>query len=95
MFLPEEELAVQVTQIDSVEIDDVDFAETREDEVLQELATDPASPNKEDAGLFRRSVSFDRGRWSMRSHLLDQPVDGAERLFGESFTRHGGRLRRV
>ena len=43
MLLSEEELAVQIAQIDGVEIDDVDLAETSQDEVLEKLASDTAS----------------------------------------------------
>lgn len=34
MFVSEEELAVEVAQIDGVEVDDVNFAETSENEVF-------------------------------------------------------------
>ena len=43
MLLSEEELAVQIAQIDGVEIDDVDLAETSQNEVLEKLASDTAS----------------------------------------------------
>ena len=35
MFVSKEELTIQVAQIDSVKINDVNFAEAGEDEVLQ------------------------------------------------------------
>ena len=35
MFMAEEELAVQITEVDCVQVDDVNFAEAREDEVLE------------------------------------------------------------
>jgi hypothetical protein len=43
MFVSEEELAVEVAEVDGVEIDDVDFAEAGQGEVLEEFAADAAS----------------------------------------------------
>lgn len=51
MLMPEKELSVQVTEIDGVKVDDMDFTKTREDEVLQEFAADAASADEEDASL--------------------------------------------
>mgnify|MGYP007054560320 FL=1 len=42
MLVSEEELTVQIAQIDRVQVDDVDFAESGEKEVLQQLAADSA-----------------------------------------------------
>jgi hypothetical protein len=53
MFVSEEELAVEVAEVDCVEIDDVDFAEAGEGEVLEKFAADPAGADEEDAGLGR------------------------------------------
>jgi hypothetical protein len=53
MFVSEEELAVEVAEVDCVEIDDVDFAEASEGEVLEKFAADPAGADEEDAGLGR------------------------------------------
>jgi hypothetical protein len=43
MFVPEQELSVEIAQINSVEINDVDFPETCKDKVLQKLASDSTS----------------------------------------------------
>jgi hypothetical protein len=51
MLVAEEELAIQVTEIDCIEIDDVNLAEAGEDEVFEQLAADAAGSNKEDARL--------------------------------------------
>lgn len=51
MFMPEEELAIEIAQIDCIEIDDVDFAEPGQDEVFEELTADPTCANKEDTRL--------------------------------------------
>lgn len=49
--MSEKELSIQVTEINSIEIDNVDFAEAGKDEVFQKLAADAASANQEDARL--------------------------------------------
>lgn len=51
MFVSEEELSVQVGKIDGIEIDDVDFAITSENKVLEQLATNSAGTNHEHASL--------------------------------------------
>lgn len=45
----EEELAVQVGEIDGVQVDDVDVAEAGEEEVLEQLAADTAGADEEDS----------------------------------------------
>jgi hypothetical protein len=49
--MSEKELSVQVTEVNSVEIDNVNFAEAGKDEVFQKLAADTTSANQEDARL--------------------------------------------
>jgi len=51
MLMSEEKLAIQVAQVDGVKIDDMDFTEACEDEVLQDFAADAASADKEDTRL--------------------------------------------
>ena len=51
MLVAEEKLAVQVAQVDGVEIDDVDFTEAGESEVLEKLAANAASAHHEHARL--------------------------------------------
>ena len=51
MLMSEQELAVQVAQVDGVEIDNVGFTEASEDEVLQKLTADTASTNHQDSRL--------------------------------------------
>lgn len=35
MFMSEKELAVEITEVDSIEIDDMNFAKTSEDKIFQ------------------------------------------------------------
>lgn len=42
VFMPEQELAVQVAQINGIKINDMDFAEACEDKVFEELTSDPS-----------------------------------------------------
>lgn len=51
MFLSEEKLAVEVAQVDRIEVDDVDLSEAREDEVLQQFTANTSSTDHEDTGL--------------------------------------------
>lgn len=39
MLVSEEELAIEVTEIDGVKVDDMDFSKAGEDEILEQLAT--------------------------------------------------------
>jgi hypothetical protein len=57
MFLSKEELTIQVAQIDCIEVNYVDLTEASEDEVLQELAADPACADEKNARLRRECVS--------------------------------------
>lgn len=56
MFLPEEKLSVEITQIDCIEVDDVDLAEASEDKVLQQFTANASSTNHQDSGLLNTSV---------------------------------------
>lgn len=51
MLHAEQELAVEIAQVDGVQVDDVDLAEAREDEVLEQFAADAASADHEDPCL--------------------------------------------
>lgn len=56
VFMAEKELSIQVTEVDSVQIDDMDFAEACKDKVFQELAADATSTNQEYARLRTKNV---------------------------------------
>lgn len=61
MFEAEKELAVEIAQIDGVEVDDMDFAEPREQEVLQQFASDATSTHQKHTRLeseSRKTVSM-------------------------------------
>ena len=49
VVLAEEELAVEVADVDGIQVDDLEVAEPAEDEVLEELAPDAPGPDDEDA----------------------------------------------
>lgn len=51
MLVAEQELAVEVAEVDGVEVDDVDLAKAGEDQVLEELAADAPSSDHQDARL--------------------------------------------
>lgn len=59
VLLVKEELTIQVAQVDCVQVDNVDFAEAGEEEVLEELAADASGTHQQDAGLkIRGSISI-------------------------------------
>jgi len=51
VFKTEEKLAIQIAQVDCIEIDDVDFAKPGQEEVLEQLAADAASAHEQHTGL--------------------------------------------
>ena len=51
MFISEEELAVEVAEVYCIEIDDVNFAEAGQGEVLEEFAANAACTDEQDTSL--------------------------------------------
>jgi hypothetical protein len=51
VLVSEEELAIQIAQVDGVQVDDVDFAEAGQQQVLEQFAADPAGANEKDVRL--------------------------------------------
>lgn len=49
MLIAEQKLTVEVAEVDSVEVNDVDFAKAGENKVFEQLAADAASPYHENA----------------------------------------------
>ena len=47
MFETEEKLAIQIAQINGIEVDDVDFAKAGKEEVLEQLAADATSAHEQ------------------------------------------------
>ena len=52
VLVAKQKLAVEVAEVDGVEVDNVDLAKAGEDEVLKQLAADAASPYHEYARLL-------------------------------------------
>lgn len=61
MLVSEEELSVQVAEIDSVEVDDMNLAKATEKEVLKKLATNASSSNHEHLRLLIMLAMFREG----------------------------------
>jgi hypothetical protein len=51
VLMSEKELSVQVTEIDGVQVDDMDLAVAGEDEVLEQFATYATCANEQNARL--------------------------------------------
>jgi hypothetical protein len=58
VLVAEQELAVQVAEVDGVEVHNVDVAEADEDEVLEQLAADAARAHHEHARLLLSAPSY-------------------------------------
>jgi hypothetical protein len=57
MFVSEEKLTVQVGEIDGIQVDDMNFSETAENEIFEKFASDASSAHHEHASL-RKTVSL-------------------------------------
>lgn len=53
--MSKKELAVKVTQVDCIKVDDMDFTEACQDQVFEELASNPAGANQQHARLVKDS----------------------------------------
>jgi hypothetical protein len=51
VLVPEEELSIEVRKIDSIEVDNMNFAEAGQDEILEQLAANAAGSDHEHTGL--------------------------------------------
>lgn len=53
MFMSKEELAIEVTQIDCVKVDDVNLTEAGKDKVLEELTSNTSGSDKKYTRLWK------------------------------------------
>ena len=86
VFVAEEELAVQIREVDRVEIHNVDLAEASEDEILEELAADAAGTDHEHARLHLELVMDED--LNVEADLFNARKRRAERLPLKSFSTH-------
>jgi len=76
--MAKEELAVEVTEVDCIEIDDVNLSEAGENEVFEQLASDAACSNEQDARLEERKK---RGQnWIAALNLMSRGVSTTVRV---------------
>lgn len=80
MLVAEQELAVEVAQVDCVEVDDVDFTESSEDEVLEQLTANAASSYHEHARLPLLLVTQISCCWCLGRTFLTMPCRVPPRL---------------
>ena len=66
VLLTKEELTVEVAEVDSVQINDVDFTEAGKDEILQKLTANSASADHQNTRLMVADIS--RGEAWMREN---------------------------
>ena len=77
MLVSEEELSVQVAEIDSVEVDDMNLAKATEKEVLKKLATNTSSSNHEHLRLSDHVSHVLRSEVHTRSNRSCRKVKSA------------------
>lgn len=61
MFETEEKLAIQIAQVNGIEVDDMDFAKAGKEEVLEQLAADATSAHEQHSRLQTRDRSVSNG----------------------------------
>lgn len=89
VLVAEEELAVQVAEVDGVEIDDMDLAKAGQGEVLEQLAADSSSSDHQNAGLFDGQddvCARSAAQWA--PYLFDLAMQRAEALAGVLIATH-------
>ena len=59
MFVTEKELAIEVAEVNGVQVDNVNLTKAGEDKILQELTADAASANHQNARLTVVDMSKD------------------------------------
>ena len=52
MLVTEEKLSIQITEVDGIQIDNVDLAEAGEDKVLQKFTANSSGADHQNAGLM-------------------------------------------
>jgi hypothetical protein len=57
VFIAEEELAVQVAQINGIQIDNVNFAKAGEEEILQQFTSDTTGTHQQGPRL--RTITYE------------------------------------
>ena len=75
MLMSKQELTIEIAQINSIEVDDVNFAEAGEDEVFQQLATDAACADKKNARLC---VMRELSEYILTQHHLDLRIENQQ-----------------
>ena len=63
--MTEEKLSIQIAEIYGVEVDDVDFAKSGEEQVLEKLATDSTGADEEDTGLGSVARQRSSAHWTL------------------------------
>ena len=70
MFMTEEELAIQIAEIDCVEIDNMNFTEPRKHEILQQFAADAPSADEKYTRLSLINIAQESRERSLRPTSL-------------------------
>jgi hypothetical protein len=76
VLVSEQKLAVEVAQVDCVEVDNVDFAKARLHEVFEQLAADAASAHHQHARLSQVSTPLS-SIYNSENYLLNARLQTA------------------
>ena len=87
--MSKEKLAIEITEVDCIEIDNMYLTKAGENEVLEQLASNSTSSNEQYTGLQEepsaQSIKVS-DIWS--TDLLDPGVRCPKGLFGKALSRH-------
>jgi hypothetical protein len=92
-YVPKQKLTVQVADVDRVHVDDVEPAEARQRQVLEQLAPEPAGADDEHADVPLEHAGELRGR--LEPGRDDAPRAREEGIEGAPAGAQGGRRRGV
>lgn len=78
MFETKKELAIEIAEVDRVQIDNVDFTKAGQKEILQQLAADAPSPDEEHSRLSQKRPLAMRWNCGMGWYLANATGEGAK-----------------
>ena len=77
VFVAKEKLAIEITEVNSVQIDDVNLPKAREDKVLQQFTANAPCADQKHARLQRR-CQLQLQLKTSHAHLLDLTMEDAQ-----------------
>jgi hypothetical protein len=92
MLVAEQELAIQITQINRVQVDNMYLAKTRQHQVFEQFAADAAGSNHKHARLQLSVSILVCAALKVHGYLFDAGMQGAEAALGKGIANHCERV---